>query len=123
MLFIEEGVVYITRGDDAVLNVGITMDGESYAMQEGDVLTLTVRGKPDDEAAVLLQAQSLPGTSEIPLVHDHTSLVEPGQYSADIQLNTQEGQRITIWPQPEGSLRYKAKNFKNFVIMPEVTMQ
>ena len=46
-----------------------------------------------------------------------------GRYSADVQLTTAEGRRYTIWPTIAGSGRYVAKSFKNFIIMPEVTLK
>lgn len=122
MMIIENGNIYITRGDDAVVTVGIEMGGEAYAIQGGDVLTLTVRELPEASSNVLLQASSLPGSAEIPLPHIYTEAVPAGQYSADIQLNTQDGQIITIWPEMDPDKRHRVRNIKNFVVMPEVTV-
>jgi hypothetical protein len=44
MLYIENGVIALTRGDDAALEVAIhTAAGEDYQMADDDTLTLTVR--------------------------------------------------------------------------------
>lgn len=43
------GKIKITRGDSAALKVLLTMgNGETYAMDSGDVLTLTVKKRPED---------------------------------------------------------------------------
>lgn len=51
-----------------------------------------------------------------------TEDIDPGRYSADLQLTTGDGKRYTFWPELEGMSRYMVKNFANFVIMPEVTV-
>lgn len=122
MLKIEEGVIYLTRGDDAVIDVQVTnIAGEDYTMQTGDTLTMTVRDVPDSGSPVILAVTSAKGEARIIIDGDETAEINPGQYSADIQLNTQDGKRYTIWPELEGASRYKVSNFKNFVIMPDVT--
>lgn len=122
--FVENDAVYLTKGDDAVLEVRsiVTEAGDEYTLREGDVLTLTVRALPRYESPVLIQIDGLPGSKRIVIRHADTQDVAVGRYSADVQLTTAEGTRHTIWPTPEGSGRYiAAKAFNNFVIMPEVT--
>lgn len=121
MLIIENDVIHITKGDDAAINVDVTVGGESYALAEGDILTLTVREMPDKAAPVLLEINSLPGSNRIVIDDGATAALEPGKYSADIQLTTAEKRIYTVWPLLEGSARYKVKNWGNFIIMPEVT--
>ena len=121
--YIESDVIYLTKGDDAVLEVSsITTDGGvEYALQEADVLTLTVRVLPSEDSPALIQIDSLPGSGRIVLRHEDTSGLKVGRYSADVQLTTADGKRYTIWPSVSGSGRYVVKNFNNFTIMPEVT--
>ena len=59
--YIESDVIYLTKGDDAVLEVSsITADdGGEYALQEMDVLTLTVRALPSNLSPVLIQIDAL----------------------------------------------------------------
>lgn len=111
------------RGDSETLRVPLTLDGEEYAMQDGDTLTMTVRETPAAESPVLIQITGAPGSNRIPIAHEDTAELEPGWYSADIQLLTAEGLRKTVWPDfavPTG--RISQKNMSNFAIMPEVTM-
>ena len=96
-------------------------DGEEYALQDGDVLTLTVRSLPSAQSPEVIQIDSLPGSSRIVIGHEDTAELEVGRYSADVQLTTAEGRRYTIWPMLSGNLRYEPRSFNNFVIMPEVT--
>ena len=118
MFYVEEDRIYLTRGDDAALNVSLRdASGSTYSMQAGDVLTLTVRALPSADSPALIQIDSLPGVNRIVLRHADTVA---GEYSADIQL-TSGGQRMTVWPALEGRNRRSDANFKNFVIMPEVT--
>lgn len=124
MLIIEDGVINITRGDDAALNVDIAIGGNGdrpYEMGESDVLTLTVRELPSAESPVLFSVNSQPGSKRILIRSEDTENLEPGRYSADVQLTDGSGNIYTVWPELEGSARYKEKNFKNFIIMPEVT--
>ena len=121
--YIESDVIYITKGDDAVLEVSsiAAEDGSQYEMQTGDVLTLTVRAMPSADSPALIQIDSLPGVNRIVLRHEDTAELNVGRYSADVQLTTAEVRRFTVWPNIAGSGRYVIKNFNNFIIMPEVT--
>ena len=121
--FIENDVIYLTKGDDAVLEIEsiAAQDGSEYALQETDVLTLTVRSMPTALMPVLIQIDALPGSNRIVLRHEDTAKLDVGRYSADVQLTTAEGKRFTVWPEIVGSGRYVIKNFNNFIIMPEVT--
>ena len=121
--YIENDVIYLTKGDDAVLEVSsiATEGGEEYALQETDVLTLTVRALPSAQSPALIQIDALPGSTRIVFSHADTAELDVGRYSADVQLTTADGKRYTVWPTITGSGRYVIKNLKNFVIMPEVT--
>lgn len=124
--FVKE--MWMVRGDDEVIAVspGIMLDGvlneNGYSVQDGDVITLTVRETPDDEAAVLMRISSAPGVMRIPIRHEDTEGIPYGQYSADIELVTADGYHKTIWPilKPERT-RAGATNLKNFNICSEVT--
>ena len=121
--YIESDVIYLTKGDDAVLEVSsiATEGGTEYELQGTDVLTLTVRALPSAQSPALLQVDALPGSRRIVFSHADTAELDVGRYSADVQLTTAEGKRYTVWPTITGSSRYVVKNLNNFVIMPEVT--
>ncbi len=121
--YIESDVIYLTKGDDAVLEITsiATEGGEEYELQPEDVLTLTVRALPSAQSPALIQVDALPGSRRIVFGHDDTAELDVGRYSADVQLTTAEGKRYTVWPTIAGSGRYVVKNLNNFVIMPEVT--
>lgn len=121
MLFIEDDKVYLTRGDDAVLQVALNGESEPYVMQTGDVLSLTVRELPTADSPVLFAIKSL--TERIVIRHEDTKDVQPGQYSADVQLITADGKRFTVWPLLKGNARKSVSNWRNLTIMPEVTVE
>lgn len=121
--YVEDGEIYITRGDDAYIECSIkTDDGSEYPMQADDVITLTVRELPRADSPVLLSVRGAPGGTRIILRGADTEGIEAGRYSADMQLGTWDGRRYTFWPQLEGDSRYKTRNLKNFIVMPEVTV-
>lgn len=124
MLIIEKNTICLTRGDDAAIEcAATTADGAEYEMQAGDSVVLTVREKPDASSAVRLQVRSTPGSARIVLRGADTRGMAPGKYSADVQLDTQDGRHYTIWPRLSGINRYSQYNLQNFILMPEVTIE
>ena len=121
MLFVENDQVFLTRGDDAVLEVSLTAAGKPYEMQPGDVLQFTARKLPSVDSPVLVRVQS--ETPRIVLRHEDTKDLAVGQYSADVQLMTGDGKRITVWPILDADLRSRVTNWRNMIIMPEVTTE
>ena len=115
MLTIKDGVISITRGDTAYLDVTLTTaGGTAYTMQEGDTLTLTVRERAEVACEVLLQSTST--NSTIILTSEQTAALPVGNLSYDIQLTTFAGEIYTV----VGATSTKT-NLKNFVVWPEVT--
>lgn len=123
MLYIDDGVIAITKGDDATLQIDIDMsDGSAFVMEETDTLTLTVREIPCEGSPVLLTSTSAPGSNRIILDGNATGAVCAGQYSYDVQLNRADGSRYTVLPQLDEDMRGRALNWRNFVVMGEVTI-
>ena len=122
MFYIEEQAIYLTRGDSAEVSIDLTTEGgEKYELGAGDTLTLTVRKEPTATSAVIF-AKYVTGAGAVTITPEDTQDAEVGQYSADIQLTTADGEVHTVYPQLEGKARYRERNFKNFIIMPEVTI-
>ena len=125
----ENGVITMFRGDCVALEVSMPVydaagepTGENYEMQEGDVLTLTVRRAPGREYPVLMQVVSV--TARLLITPGDTRDMEPGEYSADIELRRADGSVDTIYPLLENltpRARKKTVNWKNFIITGEVT--
>ena len=122
MIYVENNVVNLTRGDDAVLTVPmVTQDGETYTIGEREYLIFTVRKIPSEDSPILLEIQSTPGQNIIYFRHSDTVDLDCGQYSAEIQLMATGNQRYTVWPKVNGAARYTpTTNRKNFVLMTEV---
>lgn len=127
MLYLEETrdgsiKINLTRGDDAVIEVPLqNIDEEEYVLGEDEYLIFDVRAVPREDSELLIHITSNPGSNRIVFTHEDTVNLEPGQYSAEIQMMTSDGKRITIWPKPTGKFKIKdTANRKNFILMPEV---
>lgn len=123
MFCIENDVIYITRGDDAAIDVAAYLDeeqSEEYELQDGDKFIFSVRKIASAGSELVFAVEST--TGRIFFSHEDTADKEIGKYSADIQLVTSNGDRHTIWPKFEVTKPSKEFNYKNFCIMSEVTM-
>lgn len=122
MFYVEDQAIYLTRGDSAEVSIDLTTEGgKAYDLGASDTLTLTVRKEPVATSKVIF-AKSVTGSGVVTITPEDTNDAEVGQYSADIQLTTADGEVHTVYPRLEGNARYRERNFKNFIIMPEVTM-
>ena len=115
MLIANSEKICVTRGDDARITVAV----DGYSMQEGDIMYLTVRPCSGHEGPPLLSRASVGNVIDI--AHEDTARLDVGEYSADIQMNTADGKVYTVWPMLPDRLRGTNGNFRNFVVMPEVT--
>lgn len=121
MIYIENGVIHLTRGDDAAFVVPLkTLDGEEYQLSGAEYLIFGVRERPAEDAAVVLEVSSAPGENVITLAHGDTDGLPVGFYSAELQLMLEDGKRVTVWPKLTGSGRTSRGNRRNFCLMTEV---
>ena len=121
MIYVENDVIHINRGDDGEIIVPLeTYDGETFYLAEDEYLIFGVREKPTADSELLLEIQSEPGSNYIPFAHADTVDIPIGFYSAEIQLMTSDGQRVTVWPWLKGSKRTSTDNRRNFCLMTEV---
>ena len=121
MIYVSNNVVNLTVGDDATLTVPLkTDDGNDYEMTAHEFLIFSVREKASLESPLLLEITSDLASNDINFAHDDTKDMTPGFYSAEVQLMTDDGKRITVWPKLEGNSRTAASNRKNFCLMTEV---
>lgn len=95
MLKIDEGKIYLTRGDTAYLQVAITLDdGTVYTAHEGDTLTLSIKKEMNDTGYAL---QKVVAADEvINILPENTRMLECGKYIYDVQLNTSLNEVFTI---------------------------
>lgn len=123
MLQIKNNIIFLTKGDEGVLPVDVTIeDGTAYELGEGEFLTLSVRSLPSADSPLLMRAQSNPGSNRIIIPAEATAEMEPGRYSADIQLTDSAGRPRTIWPDNTEVKPSSQKSFDNFYLTPEVTV-
>lgn len=123
MIYVEDNVINLNRGDDAVLTVPLkNTDKTVYALGETEYLIFGLKETPTDDAEVLLEIESELGSNVIRFQHNDTKDMAIGFYSAEVQLMTSDGQRITVWPKLTGSSRTSKSNRKNFCLMTEVVL-
>lgn len=121
MLYIENDVINITRGDDAFFYVPIMLPGRNKAaLGKDDYLIFAVKAAPDAAEETVLEIVGEKGKNRIRFRHADTADLNPGFYSAEIQLVLADGQRVTLWPKLTGNKRVSADNWKNFCVMREV---
>ena len=128
MIYISRGkddmqVINLTRGDDASLTVALTGDDGAYEMTDGEYLIFGVRELPTEDSEILLSLRSANGSNIIRFAHSDTEAMQIGMYSAEIQLMTEDGGRVTVWPKLTGSNRISTGNRKNFCLMTEVVRE
>lgn len=121
MIYVENDVIFLTRGDDGELSVSLeTYDGNDFHLADDEYLIFGVREQPLESSELLLEIQTEPGSTYIPFTHADTVDIPVGYYSAEIQWMTSDGQRVTIWPLLKGSKRISTENRRNFCLMTEV---
>lgn len=129
MIYIEKtndgsSIINLTVGDDASLSIDLkTDDGEEYEMSQNEYLIFSVREKPSSASELLVEIQSEDGSNEIKFAHGDTADLSPGYYSAEAQLMTEDGKRITVWPMLKGNNKTSGSNRKNFCLMTEVVYE
>lgn len=123
MLEINGDIITLTRGDNATIEVDLINDNdETYEMQSGDRLTMTIRELPTIESPILLSVNSQYGSNRILLRPEDTIGMAVGLYSCDIQMVTQNHEVYTVYPTFDTVPRKKIKNYKNFDLRSEVTI-
>ena len=129
MIYIEKSndgssVINLTVGDDASLSIDLKADdGTEYEMSEEEYIIFSVREKPNASSELLVEIQSERGSNEIIFSHADTVDLSPGYYSAEAQLMTEDGKRITVWPMLKGNNKTNNSNRKNFCLMTEVVYE
>lgn len=95
MLRIEDGYIYLTRGDTAYLNVAITnQDGTAYVPRTIDTLTLTLKKNIADTVPALQKIADY--SARFTLLPDDTRALDYGKYLFDVQLETAESEIFTV---------------------------
>lgn len=96
MLYIDDKIIKLTRGDTARLTVPIinlANNGE-YTMESGDILYFTVK-KTAKDSDFLFQ-KSVTGSNSIHIKPEDTADLSFGKYKYDVQLTTATGDVYTV---------------------------
>lgn len=97
MLYVNEGgVIRLTRGDTARLNVSIINDvnGETHEIASTDILQLTVRKKVKD-LDYCFQKTTI-GSNLFHIEPEDTAALDFGNYVYDVQLTLENGDVYTV---------------------------
>lgn len=111
MFRIENNMIWITKGDTAVITVELVdPNGEPYEMVTGDKLVFTAKKRLNDDPLFTVTTT----TNSITLSHNNTKLLEPPNAYFDIELQTASGNVNTI-------AGVESKYCPNMIVYPEVT--
>lgn len=118
MLRIDSGNIYLTRGDEATINISVPLDdGTNYKFQTEDVVYFTVKKKYSDATPVLRKEITFTEETEVAvldLTKVDTTLGDlkdtPTKYVYDISINAVK----TI-------IGYDEDGAKYFIIYPEAS--
>ena len=91
MYKVENGNIYITRGDTAAFT--LTVDG--YTAAEGDTLAFSVKKNCNDAQAVIVKDIDVTEKT-FTVEHDDTASLEFGDYWYDVQLHRASGEYDTV---------------------------
>ena len=80
------------RGDTAILKLDLNIDGEPFALRDGDVATFSVKKNLKD-TDYILQKRAVDG--DFVFTHADTQDIPFGVYWYDVQVTLQEGQVVT----------------------------
>lgn len=86
MILIDNNHICLSAGDDAVIEVSISLDGEPYTLESGDVLTFS--------ASCGLKKQSTDG--KFIFEAKDTANLSPGTYKWDLRLTYANGTTTAI---------------------------
>ena len=96
MLKVTNNIIYLTRGDTAVLNLQIKQDdGTDYIVKDGDSILFTIKKTTKDKTVILQKAVV---NGQIKINPEETSALNYGRYCYDVQLKKEDGTVSTVIP-------------------------
>lgn len=97
MLRIEDGAIYLTRGDTAYISVALAdINGEKYLPTEGDKIYFSVKKDVNDEEYSFQLVTACSEDTVFNIIPENTRELEYGKYFYDIQIVTADGEVYTI---------------------------
>lgn len=106
----KNGQIKITKGDSGSLRVCLEMtNGETYEMNSGDTLTLTVKRKPGAEKLVEIVSTN----NILKFNPSDTKDLDIGAYCFDIELKTSDDVFTVVGPDED--------LLTNMTVLPEIT--
>lgn len=96
MLYIEGQTIRLTRGDTAYLQIPLTTAVGAYEMAPEDTLTFSVKKNTRDVEYSF--QKKVTGSNNVHILPIDTSALAFGQYTYDVQLDTNDGDVFTVIP-------------------------
>lgn len=90
MYSINGTTISVTKGDTLIAAIGITKDGETYVLQEGDSVRFALKTSYTDSTCLILK-QIDPESLILRLEAAETKALEVGSYVFDIELTFANG--------------------------------
>lgn len=91
----ENNEITLTRGDTAVINVDLTIYGETYELSEGETLVLTVKVTSWGPKVLL---EKTADSMSFQIKSEDTAELSPGTYYYDVRLRCADGASYTVVP-------------------------
>ena len=89
MIDVKGTSIYLTRGDTLRIQLSITKNGEPYELQDGDIITFSLKKKINDKECILQKTIGADYLLEIE--PEETKDLNFGQYIYDIQMEYADG--------------------------------
>lgn len=94
MLKVTNNVIYLTRGDTAVLSLSIKQDdGTEYVIENGDSILFTIKRSTKEKTVILQKAVA---DGKIKINPEETASLDYGSYCYDVQLKKADGTVATV---------------------------
>ena len=95
MLEIKKRDIYLSKGDDAVIGLNLTVGGCQYHMKEGDTLTFSIR-KPGEEMPIFTRTLTEP---KMIFFGEDTEYMDCQAYQYDVMVQFASGeQKAAMYP-------------------------
>jgi hypothetical protein len=95
MLKVDDGNITLTRGDTAVIDLDIKVNGRPYDFNQSDKIIFSMKESYDDQSYIMQRQLT---NHLLTFSHTDTNSLEAGTYVYDVQLSFADGQVVTYGP-------------------------
>lgn len=95
MLKVDDGNITLTRGDTAVIDLDIKVNGQPYDFSSNDKVVFSLKESYDDQSYIMQRQLT---NHLLTFSHADTNNLDVGTYVYDVQLSFHDGQVVTYGP-------------------------